>query len=74
MRRSFYHYVLKYRGDLVNKKYKLFANEVYDDLTFPKHSEEYHEISSYIELNSFSINAIQIFDELWEKYEQEESQ
>lgn len=66
LRKYFYHFVLKFRGDNL---YGDFAEEVYRDLAFPKHSTDYNEISSYLELNGGDMNT---FDNIWNIYEIEE--
>ena len=38
------------------------------DIQFPKHSSSYEEISSYLELNVDYLPSMDIFDEAWEKY------
>ncbi|MGC3746288.1 YozE family protein, partial [Enterococcus faecalis] len=35
---------------------------------FPKQTEDYHELSSYLEMNADYLSNMDIFDELWEKY------
>ncbi len=41
------------------------------DLQFPKQSEEYHEISDYLELNTNYLENLALFDHLWEIYLEE---
>ena len=55
----------------------LFRNEIsdlaeamYDDLSFPKQSEDYDEISSYLELSGM-LESMSIFDEAWDLYIQD---
>jgi len=71
LKKSFYQYVLKFRsskkGDIIGQ----FAEEIYKDHGFPKYSSDYHEISSYLELNDTSLNTVYIFDKLWDMYEQD---
>ena len=54
----------------------LFRNEIsdlaeamYDDLSFPKQSEDYDEISSYLELSGM-LESMSIFD-AWDLYIQD---
>ncbi|TDL34809.1 YozE family protein [Jeotgalibacillus sp. S-D1] len=68
MKRSFYHYVMKYREPEPNSRESELANSMYDDLDFPKMSEDYHELSNYIELTEIYFDKISIFDDLWEEY------
>lgn len=45
-----------------------FANDVYADHSFPKMSNSYGEISTYLELNGDYLESMTIFDDVWEKY------
>ncbi|OJG72995.1 hypothetical protein RV12_GL000772 [Enterococcus quebecensis] len=45
-----------------------FANDAAKDIQFPKQSEDYHELSTYLEMNTDYLENMYIFDELWEKY------
>lgn len=47
--KSFYHYLLKYRHPKPKDSISEFANQAYEDHSFPKTSTDYHEISSYLE-------------------------
>lgn len=69
--RTFYQFILKYRGELrVTEKGKL-ADWIFYDHDFPKHLNSYHEISDYLEWNSPFADALVVFDELWAVYEEE---
>ncbi|HEK9099562.1 YozE family protein [Bacillus pfraonensis] len=70
MKKSFYHYMMKHRASLINNEVSNLAEAMYDDLSFPKHSEDYDEISSYLELSGL-LGSMSIFDEAWELYIQE---
>ncbi len=69
MKKSFYHYFMKFRGALKRNTYSELAEEMYRDPAFPKQSEDYHEISSYIEMKQYSLDAVSIFDQAWDDYE-----
>lgn len=71
MKKSFYQFVLKFRTTKKTDQLGQFAEEVYKDHSFPKYSSDYHEISSYLELNDTSLNSVASFDQIWEMYEQE---
>jgi uncharacterized protein YozE (UPF0346 family) len=71
MKRSFYHFALKYRGDQ-NKEIAQFANDIYEDHDFPKQSFDYHKISTYLEFHSLSMYSLSTFDMLWEIYKSDE--
>lgn len=68
MRRSFYHYLMTLRGPDRNNPEVSFANLAAKDIQFPKHSEEYNEISSYLELETDYLENMDIFDHVWTKY------
>ncbi|MHC5217570.1 YozE family protein [Enterococcus sp. LJL128] len=67
MRRSFYHYLVTLKGPAADSETQ-FANAAAKDIRFPKHSEDYHEISSYLEMEVNYLPTMTVFDELWEKY------
>ena len=67
MRRSFYHYLMTLKGPAKDSETD-FANEAAKDIQFPKQTEYYHELSSYLEMNADYLSNMDIFDELWEKY------
>lgn len=68
MRRSFYHYLMTLRGPNRNNAEMAFANQAANDIQFPKQSEDYHDISSYLEIEADYLDNMDIFDALWEKY------
>ncbi|MDG5470566.1 YozE family protein [Jeotgalibacillus sp. ET6] len=68
MNRSFYHFAMKYREPQPISDQSKLANAMYDDLDFPKMSEDYHELSNYIELTEIYNDKISIFDQMWEEY------
>ncbi|CAM4229394.1 YozE family protein [Bacillus manliponensis] len=70
MKKSFYHYMMKHRAALVSNEISQLAEAMYDDLSFPKQSEEYEEISSYLELSGM-LESMSTFDEAWDLYLQD---
>lgn len=68
MRKSFYHFLMKYRQPAARDEITAFANNVYDDLAFPKQAESYDEVSNYLELNGHYLESMIIFDEAWDLY------
>lgn len=69
MNQSFYKYALTFRGGKKSDGKAVFAEAMFYDLTFPKQSNDFEEISRYIEeLAHLDISAI-IFDEMWLLYE-----
>jgi uncharacterized protein YozE (UPF0346 family) len=68
MRKSFYHFLMKYRHPKPKDAIGDFANHAYLDHSFPKIAEDYHEISTYLELNGHYLNSMTVFDEVWQDY------
>jgi uncharacterized protein YozE (UPF0346 family) len=68
MSKSFYHFLMKYRHPAPKDSISRFANHAYLDHSFPKSSKDYHDISSYLELNAQYLESMTVFDEAWEHY------
>jgi uncharacterized protein YozE (UPF0346 family) len=68
MAKSFYHFLMTYRHPEPKDEISVFANHAYQDHSFPKTSDDYHLLSSYLELNGGYLNSMRIFDEAWELY------
>lgn len=68
MTRSFYHYLMTLRGPDTSDVITDFANKVGKDIQFPKHSEQYEELSDYLELTVNYLSSMDIFDRAWEMY------
>lgn len=68
MKRSFYHYLMTLRGPNSSDEEQVFANNATKDIQFPKHSDSYEEISDYLEMNVDYLNNMDIFDQIWQKY------
>ncbi|RKQ37614.1 YozE family protein [Oceanobacillus halophilus] len=66
--RSFYQFLITYRGKKQPDDPCRLADWAFYDHNFPKYSSDYHEISNYLEWNSPFSNALTVFDELWEIY------
>jgi uncharacterized protein YozE (UPF0346 family) len=73
MIKSFYHFLMKYRHPEPKDAISVFANEAFLDHSFPKTSEDYHELSTYLEFNGHYLESMTIFDEAWELYVLSES-
>ncbi|MDN6626029.1 MAG: YozE family protein [Pisciglobus halotolerans] len=72
MKRSFYHYLMTERDPNKQDSVTFFANDAYLDPSFPKQSKDYHEITLYLELNGSYLPSMTIFDEAWERYQQQD--
>jgi len=68
MAKTFYHFLMKYRHPAPKDAISTFANDAYMDHSFPKTSSDYHEISSYLELNGSYLENMSVFDEAWDLY------
>ena len=64
--KSFYHFVLTYRGAADDKGD--FAEAMFNDPMFPKAATDFDELSAYIEMQADPYLSTYIFDELWEIY------
>ncbi|MDR4948278.1 YozE family protein [Neobacillus cucumis] len=73
MRKSFYHFLMKYRHPTPKDEISTFANNAFLDHSFPKTSADYQEISSYLEMNGQYLKSMTVFDEAWEDYISSES-
>lgn len=62
--------MMKHRAALFKNAISDLAEAMYDDLSFPKQSEDYDVISSYLELSGM-IESMSIFDDAWDLYIQE---
>lgn len=70
MKKSFYTFVLTYRGGDWSDAKARFAEAVFLDHAFPKQSKDFEELSSYIETLSDEYLTTATFDELWSLYEE----
>lgn len=68
MRRSFYHYVKTLRDPYKKDSVTLFANAVDRDGSFPKQSEDYDELSRYLEVEADYVDSMSVFDEVFLDY------
>ncbi|CAI2672929.1 MAG: YozE family protein [Apilactobacillus sp.] len=65
---SFYHFLMTERNPKSTDAIAQFANNAFYDQSFPKQSNEYEEISEYLEENASYLPSMTIFDEAWENY------
>ncbi len=69
MKKSFYLYVLTFRGGDWSDAKVRFAEEMFHEHNFPKQSADFNELSNYIESYATENLTIDAFDHLWELYE-----
>lgn len=68
MRKSFYSWFMTQRNPKSNEPLAILADLVFDDTTFPKHTNDFETISRYLEDQAgFSFNLGE-FDHIWEDY------
>ncbi|MER1987541.1 MAG: YozE family protein [Solibacillus sp.] len=69
MGKSFYHYVLTFRGGDWSDEKARFAEATFEDSAFPKTATSFDELSHYIEMQSNEFLTTSAFDALWHLYE-----
>lgn len=70
MNRSFYQFTLSFRGGGKDDAHSIFAEAMFNDLSFPKAEEEYDPLSRYVEEKADNQLRSIIFDELYKIYEE----
>ncbi|MDF2947095.1 MAG: hypothetical protein K0S51_1774 [Bacillales bacterium] len=68
MQKSFYHYIVQFRFNLVSNVWSEVADSIYNDHSFPKQSRDFHELSVYLEEYADYVPSMLIFEEMWESY------
>ncbi|MDF2536116.1 MAG: hypothetical protein K0R18_2278 [Bacillales bacterium] len=66
---TFYQYLLTFRQSNKDNEIAMLAEHVFLDHSFPKRSKNYHELSSYLEMNTDYMLNMTLFDEVWLMYE-----
>lgn len=69
MNKSFYLYVLTFRGGDWSDQKSRFAESAFHDHSFPITSTSFEELSSYIETQADENLSTAAFDELWDLYQ-----
>lgn len=67
-RQSFYQYLMTERNSDSHDEIAEFAEGAFYDQSFPKQSQDYEELSQYLELNAAYLPTMTIFDEAWDRY------
>lgn len=70
MRKSFYRFALSFRGGGKNDGKSLFAEAMFNDLSFPKEEIEYDALSRYVEEQATEHLCTAVFDDLYAIYEE----
>ena len=68
MRLSFYQFLMTQRNPDGADEVEQFANNAFFDTLFPTQSQDFHEVSHYLEDNARYLPSMTIFDEAWKLY------
>lgn len=67
--KTFYQFMMSYRGKKRADDYSRLADWMFADPDFPKQETNYNILSNYLEWLSPFPGSLSIFDEVWEVYE-----
>ena len=68
MRRSFYAWLMTKRNPKSNEPVAILADLAFDDLSFPKHTDDFDEVSRFLEESASFAFSMADFDAIWEDY------
>jgi uncharacterized protein YozE (UPF0346 family) len=68
MRRPFFQWLMTQREPVAANEVQTFANAAFYDQQFPKQSENFDELSRYLEENAPYLHSATIFDDAWAMY------
>ncbi|MFC6181960.1 YozE family protein [Lactiplantibacillus daowaiensis] len=68
MHKTFYQYLMTQRNPDSTESVAEFANNAFFDQAFPKQSQDFDEVSQYLELNAGYLPSMTIFDDAWQQY------
>lgn len=69
MKNSFYKFIIRYKDPSANDPMSRLANVIFSDRRFPKHTDNFNEISDYMEKNDNYSSFMTTFDDAWRLYE-----
>ncbi len=72
MGQSFYEFIKRFEDEGADDPMSRLANTITDDIAFPKQSEDFNEVSDYLEKSSLYGKMLTIFDDAWRQYEYED--
>lgn len=68
MRKSFYSWLMTQRNPKSNAPVAILADLAFEESTFPKHTDDFDQVSRFLEEDaSFAFN-LGDFDQIWEDY------
>ncbi|WP_125980879.1 YozE family protein [Loigolactobacillus iwatensis] len=73
MRKSFYQFLMTQRNPNSHDEVAEFAANAFFDQSFPKLEEDYDKISKYLEENGGYLPTMTIFDEAFQRYQEQAS-
>ncbi|MBB4826049.1 uncharacterized protein YozE (UPF0346 family) [Sporosarcina luteola] len=68
MDRSFYQFVLSFRGGPKEDEKAVFAEAMFHDHSFPKQEVSFDRLSRYLEEKADEQMSVAVFDELFDRY------
>ena len=68
MRKSFYTWLMTQRNPKSHEPVAILADLVFEDSTFPKHSDDFEVISTYLVYVAVLSFNLSFFVEFWEDY------
>jgi uncharacterized protein YozE (UPF0346 family) len=71
--RSFYQWLMTQRKPEFANEIQQFANNVFLDQSFPKHTRDFDEISRYLEENITYLPTMSIFDNAYQLFKEVEN-
>ncbi|KXH81783.1 YozE family protein [Sporosarcina sp. HYO08] len=71
MDRSFYRFVLSFRGGSKEDAKAVFAESMFQDLSFPREEKAFDPLSRYIEEKADTHMSSAVFDELYDLYKEQ---
>ncbi len=70
MNKSFYQFTLSFRGGKKEDEKAVFAESMFNDLSFPKEEKDFDTLSRYVEEKGDEEMRSVVFDELYKLYEE----
>lgn len=67
---SFYEFILRYKDEEANDPMSRLANQISQDRTFPKQSQDFDQLSTYMEQNSDYSRMLTLFDDALQTFQE----
>lgn len=68
MRRSFYSWLMTQRNPKSNAPVAILADYAFEEIDFPKQSDDFDEVSHFLEESASFAFSMSDFDSIWEEY------